>query len=206
MNAVYMQVHYMSSACVEMFILDNNGPTGAEYCQPALHLAARGAHGDVYLLSAHYDEPLEQFLFDEESYLNLPFVNHQKFRARILRIGPSSRIALSLTFNNHHSKLLPCLYTAQITSTDNSIIEFGPAIPLLTKGMPLLYEITSMDFDDGCGLFIVGTINGEACVRSFGATYTPSSLNNVLPVLQEPSDLKVYKLLKVTLSISHKFP
>lgn len=205
MNAVYMQVHYMSSACVEMFILDNNGPTGAKYCQPALHLAARGAHGDVYLLSAHYDEPLEQFLFDEESYLNLPFVNHQKFRARILRIGPSSRIALSLTFNNHHSKLLPCLYTAQITSTDNSI-EFGPAIPLLTKGMPLLYEISSMDFDDGCGLFIVGTINGEACVRSFGATYTPSSLNNVLPVLQEPSDLKVCKLLKVTLSISHKFP
>lgn len=57
--------------------------------------------------------------------------------------------------------------------------------------MPLLFDVTSLDFDDGIGLIVIGRLSGEVCVRTFGATLPSSSLATDLPSLHASPDFKV---------------
>lgn len=42
--------------------------------------------------------------------------------------------------------------------------EFGEYVPILRRGLPLLFEVSCLDFDDGRGFIVFGTVSGD--VRS----------------------------------------
>lgn len=190
-----IRVHYLQAAFDEFFVLNYDNYPDANGCQDALRLILREGSGFVRSLLIRYDEgsdtPGNLVFATTWSRLELPCMeNDRNTEAAKVVVGPTCGRILTLTNITHPSWPMPTLYVSQVTPTQESIA-FGPCIPLSTKGMPLLFDVTSLDFDDGIGLIVIGRLSGEVCVRTFGATLPSSSLATDLPSLHASPDFKV---------------
>lgn len=190
-----VRVHYLDGAYVDAFVLNyEDYPTPNDF-QNTLCLILREGSGFVAKLLMQYDETSEapgKLVFAEPpDCLGLPILdNNYESQATKMVVGPTCGRLLTLAVIQHDSWPMPTIYVARLLLTKESVA-FGPAIPLSTNGMPLLFDVTCMDFDDGIGLFVVGTHRGDVCVRTFGATLPPSSLSSNLPSLRTSPDFKV---------------
>lgn len=197
-NARCIRVHYLDGAYLDFCVLNYEDHRNENNFQDTSQSILCEGNGLVAILTIRYDEASEvpgKLVFVEPpDCLELPVLK-KKYASQPTKIasGPSCGRFLTLAYIHHGSYPLPTLYISQLIPTNESVA-FGPAIPLSAEGMPLLYEVTSMDFDDGIGLFAVGTLGGEVCIRTFGGTLPPSSFNSCLPSFRVSSEFTVSDL------------
>ena len=157
-----------------------------------LRLILRDGQGYVSSYEIRYEQApdgLNQFSFRRVGFLQISDTCNSVFEARILCLGTSTRrIVVNVLDQQAWHKSL--LYTAPIIEQDGSF-GFGTPVLLDMSGMPLLFEMTSMDFDDDMGILVFGMRSGEVIVRTFGNRVPARCLKNDLPTLDTRSDFKV---------------
>lgn len=194
-SAQCIRVHHFNAVYADSFVVNHEGRCNKLNHRPTLSLILRDGVGEIRNLLIRYDEAVEApgnlTSLAQTDYLDLPSPDPTYYaEVPLMAVGYAGARMITLSINMSMSWSLPALYVAQTIQTDESFM-FGPATPLSTKDLPLLYEIACMDFEHGSGLFVFGTVSGEVCIRSFGSTLPPSSLRVDLPSIRQPSDFKV---------------
>ena len=193
-RVVCTQIHsFERCAFVNAFVLNGEAQVHDMLPGNALHLVMRSGQGRIYSYMVHYEhvsDPSKRFSFIKTGYFQLSEISGYMFKATKLCVGPSRGQLIVHTLDQMawHKSLL---HTAPIIEQQDGTFKFGAPVLLDMSGMPLLFEMTSMDFDDGVGVLVVGTHSGEVCVRTFGNKLPVRCLKSDLPTLHGHSDFRV---------------
>lgn len=122
--------------------------------------------------------------------------------AACIRVGSQSGYVLWMSVSPRNLRNRPKLFITALRLENQSDGIFcrtkvlalkGPPTGLSMDDMPNLHGLTAMDFDDGCGVAIFGTIHGDICVRTFAGIIPLDCLQNDLPVSNSTNLVPVAK-------------
>ena len=194
-GATCTQIYYFEyGAYVEAFVLKGERPArvSGNHSENTLHLCLRCGRGSVFFYKIHFNDlaaPRERFSFEQTGFFKEAVSDPCYYKATKLCMGSSHRrvIVHALDDENWRRSIF---YTAPIIAGDGKF-DFGQTTVLRVDDLPFLYELTSLDFDDGLGILVFGMRNGEVYVRSFGSMLPDRYIRKVLPIRNLPSDFKV---------------